>query len=103
MKNNQKEDFLHDFLENEILTLIAANVYDYLQDWMSRKDFLVTPGDRIYNVYGIVDEDLDDLVIAVADANNLILPKDTSYWSTPVVTVEDLIRFIYSFNRKPIR
>lgn len=96
-----KDNFVRHFLsKNKAISPIALDVYNYLQDWMGRKDFPVKPTDRISSVYGIVDEDLDDFVMEVANANDLALPKDTSYWQTPVITVEDLIRFISSFSHK---
>lgn len=64
---------------------------------MNRDAFVVTPNQNIYKVYGIVEEDFDDLVIALADENNLALPESTAYWEGPVETVDDLINFVMSF------
>ena len=91
-----KDNFGQYFSNGEAISEIALSVYDYLSNWMSREDYPVRPSDKISLVYGIVDEDLDDFVIAVAQANRLVLPGDTSYWMNPVVTVDDLIRFISS-------
>ena len=95
-----KEEFLQYFEDNGLSTVLASSVHEYLIDWMNRIDFPVRPNDKFADIYGIVDEDLDDLVIGIAHVNNLVVPSDTSYWQSPVVTIEDLVRFISSFTRE---
>jgi hypothetical protein len=67
---------------------------------MNRADFSVKPTDNIAGVYGIVDEDLDDFVVQIAEVNHLELPENADYWHTPVATVEDLVRFVSTFSLK---
>jgi hypothetical protein len=93
---DKKEDFLQYFEERDLSADLALSVYVYVSDWMGR-EFPVRPSDNIAEIYGIVDEDLDDFVLAIAKTGNLVVPTDTSYWQNPVVTIEDLVRFVSSF------
>lgn len=99
-KEDKKENFLIYFVDKGISEPLVLSVYQYLQNWMSLSDFPVRPKDNIADVYGIVDEDLDDLIIEVAEINNFEIPANTNYWQEPVITVEDLILFIVSFPKK---
>jgi hypothetical protein len=64
---------------------------------MEFKDFPVRPQDNIVKIYGIVDEDMDEMIMEIAEANNLVFPDEPGYWPKPIDTVEDLIRIIASF------
>ncbi|MCW5958619.1 MAG: hypothetical protein KIS76_00545 [Pyrinomonadaceae bacterium] len=101
-KEDKKEDFIKHFVKQGISELLALDVYQYLQNWMSFNDFPVRPLDNLVVIYGIADEDLDDSIIEIAEANSYEIPKNTDYWEKQIVTVEDLIRFIDSFPRKKI-
>lgn len=68
-------------------------IIQYFRNWRNRQDFRVEADQVIYKVYGIVDEDLDDLVLHVADKYGKRPPDDTSYWSTPAETPGDVARF----------
>lgn len=91
---------IQEFTAIGISEVLAETVIRYLRNWKNQMDFPVSPTDDIYRVYGIVDEDLDDFVLAIANANELIPPENTAYWPTPVVTVLDLINFVMTFPRK---
>lgn len=96
---DSKESFLNYFSEQGILISLALSVYkDIYQRHLFKRP--VKPNDDLYKMHGIVDEDLDDLVVEVAEANNFEIPPNTDYWQEPVITVENLIRFIASFPRK---
>lgn len=79
---------------------LVESVERYLREWMKRENFPVHPDDDIYEVYGIVDEDLDDLVLAIADANGRTPPGSTAYWQTPVATVLDILKLVMTFPPK---
>jgi hypothetical protein len=81
----------------QLLSSIKRDIYAYLRDWMGNQNFPVERSDKLYETYGIVDEDLDDLVVFVAKSNELKLPSDVSYWTSPVNTVDDLVSFIATF------
>lgn len=95
-----KNDNIQSFTAIGTPTVLAERVIRYLQNWKNRADFPVDPGDDIYHVYGIVDEDLDDFILAIAETNGFKLPESTAYWQNPIVTVEDAIRFILTFPPK---
>jgi hypothetical protein len=97
---DKKEDFINYFIKKGISEALVHSVYKYLQNWMSFYEFPVRPQDKIAVIYGICEEDLDDLIIEIAKINNYDVPKDTNYWGRPIITVEDLIRFIDSFPKK---
>lgn len=75
LRNNRKEDgkekFLECFVNEGVSESLALSVYRHLQDWTNFSDFPVRPQDNIADIYGIVEEDLDDLIIEIAEANNL--------------------------------
>lgn len=96
----RKEDFINHFVREGISENLAHFVYQYLQDWMNIKDFPVRPQDDLAIIYGIADEELDDLIIESAKTNNLEIPANSDYWGSPVVTVADSIRFVASFKQK---
>jgi len=74
-------------------------VYDYFQQWQSMKDFPVQPEDGLYEVYGIVDEDVDDAVIELAKKWGVSLPPDAEWASMGTVsTVADIVRLL---SRRP--
>lgn len=97
---DKKEDFINHFSKIGISTSLALSVYQYLQDWKYIDKFPVRPTDDIANIYGIADEDLDDLIIEIAQSNHLEIPQNTNYWKTPINTVEDVIKFVSSFSQK---
>jgi hypothetical protein len=84
----------------ELGDALLETVKKRLRDWTGSKDLKVTPNDRLYEKYGIVDEDLDELVIDVARSHNLELPGSTDYWKEPVLTVADLINFVSTFKAR---
>lgn len=101
-KEDKTEDFMNYFVSEGMSEALVRSVYNYVQKWMGSNGFPVRPRDDIAKIYGIVDEDLDEMVVEIAEANNLVLPLETDYWQKPVETVEDLIRFIASFREKTI-
>ena len=99
-KDDKRGDFIDHFVSEGISEPVALSVYKYLQNWMGFDDFPVRPQDNIVKIYGIVDEDMDELIIEIAEANNLVVPDEPDEEQEPIATVEDLIRFIASFSEK---
>ncbi len=98
---DSKERFLDYFSEQGISVSIALSVYnDIYNGHLFKRP--VKPDDDLYKAHGIVDEDLDDLVLETAEANNLKVPVSTNYWQKPIITVEDLVQFLASFSPKDI-
>ena len=99
-KNDKTEDFFGHFVDMGIPRPLVLSVYTYLQKWTAFDDFPVRPQDDIGKIYGIVGGDHDDLIIEIAEINNLIAPPNSDHWQKPLDTVEDVIRFIASFPKK---
>lgn len=94
---DNKENFIKYFSEQGISVSLALSVYiDIYQRHLFKRP--VKPDDDLYKIHGIVDEDLDDLVLETAEANNLKIPLNTNYWQKPIITVEDLIQCLSSFS-----
>ena len=83
--------------EGELTDALLEAVTKRLREYTGLNDLKVTVNDRLYEKYGIVDEDLDELVLDVADSQNLEPPKSTDYWKEPVRSVADVINFVSTF------
>lgn|SRR5215213_59877 len=70
-------------------------VYKYFQGLQFVKNFPVDPNDDLYKVYGLCDEDLDDVVFELAERCRKRAPADADLeGQSPVRTVADLVRFL---------
>lgn len=98
-KDDKIEDFVNHFVGQGVSGSLALSVYNHLQNWMSLKDFPVRPQDDLAKIYGI-DDDLEDLIVEVAEANDRVVPPEPDPWPEPIGTVEDLILLIASFPRR---
>lgn len=98
-KDDKPEDFINHFVNKGFSESLALSVYDHLQNWMGSNGFPVRPQDNLANIYGI-DDNLEDLIIEIAEANNLVVPPEPDPWPEPIATVEDLVRLIASFPGK---
>ena len=87
------EDFVAYFSGEDIPLYKLREVYDYFQNWQYVKNFPVLPNDDLYKVYGIVDEDVDDAVIELAERWRVKLPA-TFDGLEPVRTVGDIVRLL---------
>ena len=88
------EDFAACFSGENIPLDKLRVVYDYFQRWQSVKNFPVHPNDDLYKVYGIVDDDVDDAVIEMADGWRAKLPA-TAKGVRPVRTVADVVHLLH--------
>ena len=91
------EDFVAYFSGEDIPLYKLREVYNYFQNWQYVKNFPVLPNDDLYKVYGIVDEDVDDAVIELAERWRVKLPA-TFDGLEPVRTVGDIVHLL---NRLP--
>jgi len=87
------EDFVSYFRGENIPVYKLYEVYNFFQQWQSVKNFPVLPDDDLYEVYGIVDEDVDDTVIELADRCRAKLPP-TFEGLRPVRTVADIVHLL---------
>ena len=96
------EDFLGPFLGSADSRAVALSVYQYLQTWQrgSVEAFPVRAGDSIADLYGIVDEDLDEMVDGLLQQHGRAWPGQPELAAAePVVTVRDLVYFIVAAPR----
>ena len=91
------EDFVAYFSGEDIPLYKLREVYEYFQNWQSVKNFPVLPTDDLIKVYGIVDEDLDDAVVELANRWRANLPP-TFEGLGPVRTIADIVHLL---NRLP--
>lgn len=79
---------------------LAIPIIQYLRDFMGRQYLRVDPTDGLYDRYGIVDEDVDDFILSVAESYGRRPPKDTSYLEKEILTIEDVAKFVMTFPQK---
>ena len=94
------KDSMQDFARSGIDEEMATRIIQYLRDWVDQQDLRVSPNAELYRRYGIVDEDLDEFVLFLADASGRTHPGDTSYWPNPIRTLQDLSKFVLTFPTK---
>jgi len=87
----RSDDFVQYFVDRGSSEIITLSIQRFLRDWMGHKDFPVRSDDKISDLYGIVEGDLDDMIVEIAEENSITLPSDKDFWEQPVETVEDLI------------
>lgn len=87
--------------------LLLAQTYHYLAEkhGMVGPHYKVLPGDDLQRVYGLVDLDLEDAVLLIADRAGARLPRSTELdelKTKGVRTVEDMLRFLEPFFRPEV-
>lgn len=89
--------FRSSFAEDEAPIEVLSAVYAEFQDWCSDSvaAFPVRAANHIGRTYGMVDEDLDDAVLAVvAELGRRFPPAEQLCKVQPVITVRDFVRFV---------
>lgn len=95
------EDFIDHFSKEEVPKQIVVEAYQSLQAWQGVKDFPARHDDDLYQVYGIWNEDLDDLIIELAQRCGCETPTtDAVAELAPVRSVEDLVRLLEHFYKR---
>lgn len=86
--------------------VLLAQVYTYLAERHGAIEphYLVNPGDDLGRVYGLVDLDLEDAVLVIADRAGARLPKanELDALKSRVRTVDDLLRYLEPFFRPEV-
>lgn len=87
--------------------LLLAKTYQYLAERHGAvgPHYRVLPGDDLERVYGLVDLDLEDAVLVIADRAGARLPKSAELdelKTKNVRSVEDLVRFLEPFFRPEV-
>ena len=88
------DEFINYFSSENIPRDKLRDVYEYFQNWQSVKDFPVLPTDDLSRIYGIVDDDIDDAVIELAERWRVRLPA-TFEGLPPVRTVADVVHLLH--------
>jgi hypothetical protein len=87
--------FVRSFDYRRTDTKIIRAVYEGFQEWAIGANFPVKADDSISDIYGMVDEDLDDFAEEVAAKTNRSLTNTTSNpYFGKVETVKDLVIFL---------
>lgn len=86
--------------------LLLAQVYGYLAERHGAYEphYIVNPSDDLERVYGLVDLDLEDAVLVIADRAGARLPRaqELDELKTSVRSVEDLLRFLEPYFRPEV-
>jgi hypothetical protein len=87
--------------------LLLAQTYHYLAErhGVVGPHYKVLPGDDLERVYGLVDLDLEDAVLVIADRAGARLPRSQELdelKTKNVRSVEDMLRFLEPFFRPEV-
>lgn len=87
--------------------LLLAQTYQYLAERHGAvgPHYKVLPGDDLERVYGLVDLDLEDAVLVIADRAGARLPRSQELdelKTKNVRSVEDMLRFLEPFFRPEV-
>jgi len=86
--------------------LLLAQTYHYLAERHGAVEphYLVSPGDDLERVFGLVDLDLEDAVLVIADRAGARLPKSSELdeLKARVHNVDDLLRYLEPFFRPEV-
>ncbi len=86
--------------------LLLAQVYTYLAERHGAQEphYIVNPADNLARVYGLVDLDLEDAVLVIADRAGARLPRaqDLDALKTAVTSVEDLLKYLEPYFRPEV-
>jgi hypothetical protein len=94
------DEYIRYFTSQGVSRSVAKIVRAYLQDEMTIPDFPVLPADNIADVYGIVDEDLEDGFIELIElCGRSERPDDAELGQVSVDTVEDLVKLVARITR----
>jgi hypothetical protein len=96
--DNDLNTFMRSFEHEGINERLLREVYHYFQHITSGVDFPVLPTDRLYEVFGLCDEDLDDAILEIAERSGCQTPTTEEVKGLPPVrTVEDVVRLLSRF------
>jgi hypothetical protein len=90
-----EQDFLDHFAESGVVDEIARAVWGALEQQADPAGFAPRPTDDLLQVYGLAEEDLDDLVLAVLERSGCRVPAPSETEKMdPVLTVAELVYFV---------
>jgi len=90
-----EQDFLDHFAESGVADEIARSVWGALEQEADPAGFAPRPTDDLRQVYGLADDDLDDLILAVLERCGCrVPPLSKTEKMDPVQTVADFVYFV---------
>jgi hypothetical protein len=90
-----EQDFLGHFAESGVADEIARAVWGALKQEADLAGFAPRPTDDLRQVYGLADDDLDDLILAVLERSRCRVPAPSETEKMdPVLTVADFVYFV---------
>lgn len=90
-----EQDFLDHFAESGVVNEIARAVWGALEQEADTTGFAPRPTDDLLQVYGLAEEDLDDLILAVLERCGCrVPPPSETEKMDPVQTVADFVYFV---------
>lgn len=100
-KANSKKEFFESFERVGIEKEAASLVWNALMNEAVFDGFLPAPDDDLLYTYGIVDDDLDELVIELLNQYKCKLPLSSDIEKmSPVRTVYDLVCFLSEIKKR---
>jgi hypothetical protein len=92
---NDRHTFVNYFKDQSVPNHMLDVVYEYFQRWMGTKDFPVLPQDKVAELYGIVDEELEDTMCELLEKWDRDWPPEHELQGmAPVMTVQDVVLFL---------
>lgn len=90
-----KKEFLEYFRKFGINNEMILEVWDALIQDADFDDFRPYPEDNLLKVFGLADEDLDDLILGILNRCKCRIPPPSETLKiAPVQTVTDLVKFV---------
>lgn len=97
---------LRDTFRGRYPELLLAQAYAYLAERHGAQgpQYIVNPADDLARAYGLVDLDLEDAVLVIADRGGARLPRaqELDALKSEVRTVEDLLRYLEPYFRPDV-
>lgn len=90
-----EHEFLDYFAESGVAHGITRAVWEALGQEADPEGFTPRPTDNLLQVYGLADDDLDDLILAVLERCGCrVPPPSETEKMDPVLTVADMVIFV---------
>jgi hypothetical protein len=94
-KYYNKQNFIEHFDNLNIDQTITEIVWNRFGQEVSIEGFVPMPNDEIVRLYGIVDEDMEDLLHELLTECNKVIPtQDTLLTMKPLETIQDMVLFL---------
>lgn len=90
-----KDQFLQYFDDLDVDRNVVSDIWDELSPWICHDSFKPMPDDNLAEVFGIVDDDVDDFVLDILKKHLYEIPPPSVTLKMPVIaTVADIVRTV---------